>query len=450
MFEGAEPGLGFGVITNPDRPDSERYLACTQSYDFLSRRYQMPPLRSLTLEEMSLCYMQQRYLPPANQEDYDQYVASYMLVSSSRNKAQLPEELRDRLMITSICPRSLFLRICLVLITTGRRPLPTPGHFNQPENFSGKYLGYVAHFLGVSEYVGTVWAPLRHTAEFGPYIGKMTRLYQLAYAKLARGYFNFRNRNTVKDFTCLLALARIKNKTAHQHYMGYYTQIQRDQHEQKRHLAYYNKLDEVIKKGYAYHQAFACTNNLPVRNCIEFTFDACQLIKLVTEFCVTEFPLSRERLLLLNNVARDLELFPLDEYVEVLGTMIYYGTINADGLESYNQPPEIVEQASAMKDRMVAAYGQGTALYVRKEDKAQRINSLTMAGATLNVPNPFRDDILELQRPGQQVPNPDQLLQGLEAILQHPQQLPEQPHQQRQEIVIDAEEELPDLEELFA
>lgn len=451
MFEGAEPGLGFGVITNPDRPDSERYIACTQSYQFLSRTYQMPPIRSLTLEEMSFCYMQQRYLPPANQEEYDRYVERYMTVSTSRNKAQLPAELRDRMMITSVCPRSLFLRINLVLISTNRKPLPTAGRFDQPENFSGKYLGYVAHSLGVSEYVGTAWAPLRYTDRFGTYIEKMTRLYHLAYAKLATNFVNFRSQNTVKDFTCLMALARVKNKTAHQDYMSYYMEGQRDQNDDKRHIAYYNKLDEVIKKAYINHQAHACLNNLPIRKCSDFTFDICQLIKLVTEFCVAEFPLPRNRLLLLNNVARDIGLFPLNEYVMVLGAMLYFGTITNEGLVAYDQPPELVEQASAIKDGMIANYGHGTAVYFRKRDKNERLNSLLAAGSEISVPNPFRDDIRQLQNEGHRPENPEDLFRGLEAILQNHQQPPEQLEEpEQQEIDVDNEEEAPDLEELFA
>lgn len=223
--------------------------------------------------------------------------------------------------------------------------------------------------------------------------------------------------------------------------MGYYTAEQRERNQEKRDLAYYSKVDEVIKKAYVRHQASACNNDEQVRNCREFTLELSQLIRLVTETCPAEFPLSRERLTLLNSLGRELGLFPLDEYVEVLGTMLYFGTLSDLGLRCYNQPPEIVEEALAIKNRMIANFGMGTAIYAKNPNKDERINAIMQAGVEIRTQNPLLNEVerleelrMELQEAGRQLQQPDQQLQ--------------QPNQGQQ--AIDNEEEVPDVEVLFA
>jgi hypothetical protein len=365
---------------------SEKKLAFDAAYAALAKKKQMPPKHTLNFEELVMCFADKRFLPDLQEDLFEEFKAAYDLVQKTPDKSKLDVRLRVNMINTTVCPRALFIRINVVLFSRGDGCLPNSGHPNYPKNYPGYYLNYVAHDLGAAALVGACWGVIAPTNKFGPYISKMTGLYQHCLNQLKTYYFDLSDKNVYNSFIALINLGKIKAKTNYQEVVGAYHGNERADAERLRDLAYHSKLDEVLKGAYCRYQSTASIKKETLIPREVFLIEAGRLLKLLTEYSICDFPLPIRRLRLMAKLGERVGYFPKTEYIEILAAMLYYGVLTENDLPVFEQPAQCITEAMVIRDLLVSRHGVATAQYVRGELKEARVAVLQRLDEDINMP----------------------------------------------------------------
>lgn len=372
--KGVFPGMRVDIPTC----ESERKVAFKKMLMVLRDQYEMSSDYVYNFEEVILFFSNKRLLPIKNNTFYKEVREAYETLSKTPNKSTLPQPLKDLMMDTTVCPRALFIRLNVIFVDENNPTLPSAGHYERPSNYPAFYLTGVAYSLGIAPLVGASWGRVIKGTRGGSYVHSMIALYDKCYAKLKQFHFDFEDPATQDRLIGLMGAGRIKAKTMYQDSLGNYQEGERDIINQKRELYYYTGLDEFLKIGYLNYQAGEAARKSSPMSFDDFTVRAGRLLKFVTEYCITDFPLPSSRLRLTEILSGLFQENPLQHYTRILGGLLYYGVLTLKMLAPYQNYEQILSEAIEDCRQRIQAGGMAVAEYISTKDKYKRMEKLKL------------------------------------------------------------------------
>lgn len=355
--------------------NTEREIALTRLRDALGRVYQLPPRYVLTFEELQLVLTMRKSLPQVDEQGYQDFHRRFTRIRRAIDKRQLEEYGTDQFIITEVCPRALYHRINTVVISNGMPPIPTAGHPRHVRNYPTEYLAYTAFRIGAANITGLTNSLPRHIQNLGTYISRMSWLYENALQRLVLEFhFNMDDRDIRAYFDALVTEGRILAKTPYQHSIEIYSAEKALQLHQKRTRDYLIKFDEFMKIGLKRYQSRCAEANQAAISAEAFMVTVGRLVKLLTEYSISDFPLPSKRVRLVRILSGGGPDCPLNGYLELLGKMFYHGVITPDHARVFDQGDDTIQQASMIADNLREQFGEGQAIYHNHQNRGERIN----------------------------------------------------------------------------